>query len=927
MTLIQENKKCKQHVTEIMKKVERMLEEEATDHEVALESYKRKVMSLKEKYESDLQIEKTRCHQKETELNLLREQLEEKKKELKSCSHDIQVLKEDCHVEYEKQMTLRKRIEELISESKRNQFQVTEEKKRVHQLETEMSELITRHHREVQSIREEMRLECQQKMEKERNLLERKSDVYRMKYENDFQEYLHSRNVDSLLGLQGQGLGQGQVSRSVESVRTSYPPPPPPPHTQHNNEYENQIHSLRDHLGKAEVSIERLKRMVLEGKESVSHYKQIAEDLKNQLKLTSQRLLLNKSSASSINEQLQSQPQEKWNERSMSRSSHERFLASTHTHTDEVQLTSLPEDILKIHNLENEIQQLQQQLQECQQNALHEQEEDSKLLQEMQRKFDILMDKYETSAGEKAEEMKELKRVIGEYEEKEKEIEEMEKLKRKFQEISENESAEKLKLSEENMELRKLIGKKIEENEMLEKSFREEVSHHEEMLQVLETEKQDFEVSSEKKWKQKFEELEQRYVLEKNKWKEELKLEQQKRQESHEQKICEVKELTMKRVRLSLKKFYEKIFAKYEMEIETLKRLIKKLKSNMLLLQSSMESEVEMIRSEWSYVCKRFQERLGQELEEKFRKQLLSINEIQMERELNLMKYSNTSVGTTATTHSNSNSSDYKSQQLEQSLSGNDSTLAPSISGGSGGSGSGSVSFQTIEVICNGYHSLLFQIFNQLQSSSLLTDGSCRDLRYLLTSLPSQIILTLKQHTLLNQASPSSTLSPSLPSLDSLGYSLVTAKLIDILSRGMKDFLSSSSSSLQEQIQFLSNELRKEKIKCEEVEKEYSMAKKLNKENIGMGNSLSLFDPNNLSLSRISNSNTSGRGGDISTSVHLLSSAGSGPGVGSLENEEKQYYLTQINHLTLQIQELKAAHKQEIDRYRGPCPPPPPLTD
>lgn len=960
ITLIQENKKCKQNVNEIMKKVERLLEEEATEHETALESCKRKVVSLKEKYELELQAEKTKYQQKEVELNSLKQRLEEKQKELKTCHHDLNVLKEDCHHEYEKQMNLRKRIEELISESIRNKNQSTEEKKKVHQLELEMNEMISRHHREVQSIREEMRIENQQRMEKERNLLERKSDVYRMKYENNFHEYLHSRN-DSLVGQ--------VVSRSVDSVRTSYPPPPPPSgplptssgrissdlhtsyHLQHSNEvdqmredYEHQIKSLKDHLGKAEVTIERLKRMVLEGKESITHYKLIGEDLKNQLKLTTQRFLLTKSngngSVEGLSQQQQGHQADKWSELpSFPRSSHERFLSSSFSPAEENEkiTASLPEDLEKIALLESEIEQLRQQLRECQQNALHEQEEDSKLLQEMQRKFDILMDKYETSAGEKSaelnqkvEEVRELKAMLKESETKFQRSEaEIVELKSILEEKSQKENTERKKFNEEILELKDSIQKINEEKDTLERNFQKELQSLEKILQEKDNELLYF-------------------GKEKEKMNLEKKFKQKEDQEEYEKEIRE-----MKRSMQAQKRKYEKILEKYENDIESFKRLIKKFRSNFLLFQSSIESEIEMLRKEWNFICQRFQEKLKQELEEKFRKQLLSINEIQMERELNIMKYStvNRSISDVRVQQSQQNVTDMpqntsdsninwmrrmvtmdhntslqpqKPGEITESLLISDGARNGSTTFDSTSSANASLSFHTIEIICNGYHSLLFQILDHLQSYSILTEGSCRDLRYLLTSLPSQIILSLKQY-LINPA-----LLPH-PSVDSLGYSLITTKLIDIVSRGMKGFLTEKD-SLTEQIQFLSNELRKEKLKFEEMELDF---RKLNKENVSNIQNFPTFitssssDPmTNPNVSRIS-----GRGGDISnTSIHILDERGGWVGGqrsisvgGALDNDEKQYYLTQVKHLTQQIQELKSHHKQEVDRYflSLSLPPPP----
>jgi hypothetical protein len=183
--------------------------------------------------------------------------------------------------------------------------------------------------------------------------------------------------------------------------------------------------------------------------------------------------------------------------------------------------------------------------------------------------------------------------------------------------------------------------------------------------------------------------------------------------------------------------------------------------------------------------------------------------------------------------------------------------------------------------------------------------------------LPSQIILTIKQYLV----------NPSLlshPSIESLGYSVVTAKLMDILSRGMKGYLTEKQ-SLQEQVLLLSQEMRNEKIKREEIEIELQ---RQNKENAGHQNNLTLqeqFYPqhqpsqlmnmSNMSMSRIGR----GAGGllDVSSSIHQTSvderwTTASALAVG--ENDEKQYYLMQIKHLTQQIHDLKVQHKQEIDR-------------
>jgi hypothetical protein len=428
--------------------------------------------------------------------------------------------------------------------------------------------------------------------------------------------------------------------------------------------------------------------------------------------------------------------------------------ASSPTTTD---LESQVVGISRVRKLEAEIVRLQGALSQAQAQAREDHEQDSVLLQSMQHKFEALVANFESSRTEQNESFAEQEGTVGGLED------EVHSLK------------EVISMHEKTIaELQDQVKAMVDFNRQLEMKHSEEVS-------ALVSE-----ASGYKDTLSAANEIVDTQKSELQKLQTELDKQVNISRESGDNLVTERKEFkALKQKNQNLNAIIFKIDDTYRLQIRELRTALSRVKDNVVVLERSMESEVEVMIHRTEAFSRPLFDKIAKKYDDKLEGEKKRLTAAHMKEEKHLI-------------------GSLKKRLGKEGADENDATSVNSLMSQHSAS---SLSDLIVNQVVGHYTQVLKHIFEALSSSSIISAGSSREIMFYLES--ANIKNITEQH---------------VGEKNSNSIGVVSAKLFEMLSRELNKYVKEKEKSVA-QIELMSDMLRKEKINTAELKMSFHQSK------------------------------------------------------------------------------------------------------
>lgn len=458
-----EDEANRQKMAAVMAQVENMLAQEAAESNAAIVAIHEKSKQTRQRLTLELQKERRINGALQDELAVLRATRDEKARELRNLVEDDTKMREKLNREQQRNAALQIELQEAaaaLSDARSKALDAdlrarqAEERKAF--IEERLTELERSREQQIQQIEERARAKAQQEMEQERQRIDLKTSAYRLQYQNELgalqNQLRHSytmgtnslsdMSVEFALKAARDGwllertrmeaqhsLTVSNLKSQMEAMESQFQLAASAAAAKHEAEHQQTVSALQARLLEADDVIEKLKQMVRDNRTLLETQKRVFEEQaaaaldshSEAQHLLQRELLLQQQQVDQQRQLLQLQQQQ---------IQHQGHASQPHYESHKIQSGPKPADqheprnqehigdassaaalinnarretrdaMEKAHAMEIEVMRLKQQLSNCQEQALRDQAQDAKMLNEMKMKLASLMSSYERERGD-----------------------------------------------------------------------------------------------------------------------------------------------------------------------------------------------------------------------------------------------------------------------------------------------------------------------------------------------------------------------------------------------------------------------------------------------------------------------------------------------------------------------------------------------
>ena len=385
---IEEEAKSKERLGALMAQVESMLAQEAAESNAAILAVHDRMKQFRHRLMLELQREKRISTAFQDELLVLRAYKEDKIRESKFLIEEETILKSRLAHEEQRCQALLLQSQDLSSQLADMKVKFLDTDAKLRNTIDKISDIERSKREEIKMVEERCKFAAEREIESERNQMEQRTNAFQ----------LHVRNEMALMAGLGVGYGINNGNNNLNALRHSY--------TFGSNEnsmpfnsntemivkaakeewtrerseildkYESQMKSLQSHLTSEQERVVLLQQKLVDAGDNISRLKCMVENGRHEQS--------DKSDIESLKLELEQRGEEVSRLKTLNNNLKGQLYVEKKTMDDK----------------EAEIVRLNTLLQQCQEQALNDQASDAAALEDMQSKFQMLMQHYEKATAQ-----------------------------------------------------------------------------------------------------------------------------------------------------------------------------------------------------------------------------------------------------------------------------------------------------------------------------------------------------------------------------------------------------------------------------------------------------------------------------------------------------------------------------------------------